>query len=164
VRTARAIVFTLATVALATPVKPPPASSKSTSARKTKKRRRKSAHAAPSYQLHPDPDRYRQIQQALADRGYFTGEANGEWRDDSVAALKHFQTDQKIDDDGKIDALSLKALGLGAKHDGTTAGTVPLSAAANSSHSSESAPSEPDIPPVTELPSETAPPQNNSPQ
>lgn len=163
-RTARAIVLTLATVALATPVKPPPASSKSTSAHKAKKRRRKSAHAAPSYQLHPDPDRYRQIQQALVDRGYFTGQANGEWKDDSVAALKHFQADRKMDDDGKIDALSLKALGLGAKHDGTTAGTVPLSAATDSSHPSEATPPEPDIPPVTELPSETTPTQNSSPQ
>lgn len=163
-RKARAIVLTLATVVLANPVKPPPASSKSTSAHKVKKRRRKSAHVAPSYQLHPDPDRYRQIQQALTDRGYFTGEVNGEWKDDSVAALKHFQADQKIDDDGKIDALSLKALGLGAKHDGTTAGTVPLSAATNSSRSSEAASPEPDIPPVTELPSETVPPQNSTPQ
>jgi peptidoglycan hydrolase-like protein with peptidoglycan-binding domain len=120
-------------------------------------------HVVPSYQLHPDPDRYRQIQQALADRGYFTGQVNGEWNDDSVAALRRFQADQKLDGDGKIDALTLRGLGLGAKHDGSTAGTVPLSAA-TSGHTTESAPPEPDVPAVSELPSETAPPENNPPQ
>ncbi len=161
---ARALLLTLmSTALLATPVKPVSTSGvKST--QKTKKRRRRPVHAAPSYQLHPDPDRYRQIQQALADRGYFTGQVNGEWSDDSVAALRHFQSDQKLDGDGKIDALSLKALGLGAKHDGSTAGTVPLSAA-SSSRPSEGAPAEPDVPAVSELPSETAPsPQSNGPQ
>ncbi len=70
--------------------------------------------AAPSYQLHPDPERYQEIQKALADRGYFKGEANGVWGDDSVDAMKRFQTDQKLEDtDGKIDALSLIGLGLG---------------------------------------------------
>jgi peptidoglycan hydrolase-like protein with peptidoglycan-binding domain len=158
---ARGIVLALlGTALLANPVTSPASSAKST--QKTKKRRRR-VHAAPSYQLHPDPDRYRQIQQALADRGYFTGQANGEWKDDSVAALRHFQADQKLDGDGKIDALSLKALGLGAKHDGSTAGTVPLSAA-TSGRPAEGAPPEPDVPAVSELPSETAAPQNNSPQ
>lgn len=156
---ARAIVLTLLATALwATPVRPPAASS-GKSTHKAKKKRRHVA-AAPSYQLHPDPDRYRQIQQALAARGYFKGTVSGEWNDDSVEALKHFQVDQKLDGDGKIDALTLKGLGLGAKHDGRTAGTVPLSAAAGSARSPESAPLDPDIPPVSELPSEPAPPQN----
>ncbi len=165
-RMARAIVLTLLATALwATPVKPPAVSS-STSTHKAKKKRRRPAHvaAAPSYQLHPDPDRYRQIQQALADRGYFKGQVSGEWNDDSVEALKHFQADQKLDGDGKIDALTLKGLGLGAKHDGTTAGTVPLSAATSSAPSSEGGSVNPDIPAVSELPSQTAPPANNSPQ
>ena len=89
------------------------------------KRRKPRAAPAPSYQLHPDPERYQQIQQALADRGYFKGPVNGQWNDDSVDALKRFQTDQKLDPEGKIDALSLTGLGLGPKHDGTTAATVP---------------------------------------
>ncbi len=102
-----------------------PAKSKSSSAatgtrprsRKTRARRA----AAPSYQLHPDPERYQQIQQALADRGYFKGQVNGQWNDDSTDALKRFQADQKLDSDGKINSLSLIHLGLGPKHDGTTA-------------------------------------------
>ncbi len=82
----------------------------------------------PSYQLHPDPDRYIEIQRALADRGYFKGEANGEWNDDSVDALKRFQAGANLPDDGKISALTLTGLGLGPRHDGSTASTVPQSA------------------------------------
>ena len=79
------------------------------------------APPAPTYQLHPDPDRYTEIQRALAEKGYFKGEPNGEWGDDSNDAMRRFQADQKIDDDGKIDSLSLIALGLGPRHDGSTA-------------------------------------------
>lgn len=73
---------------------------------------------APSYQLHPDTDRYQQIQRALSDKGYYKGEVNGEWGNDSVDALKRFQADQKLDDDGHLSALTLIGLGLGPKHDG----------------------------------------------
>jgi peptidoglycan hydrolase-like protein with peptidoglycan-binding domain len=69
--------------------------------------------------LHPDPQRYQEIQKALAERGYFKGEANGQWGDDSVDALKRFQADQKLPDDGKINSLSLIGLGLGPKHNGS---------------------------------------------
>jgi hypothetical protein len=75
------------------------------------------ATAGPTYQLHPDPERYQQIQQALADKGYFKGQVNGEWGDDSIDALKRFQADQKLDNDGHLNALTLTGLGLGPKHD-----------------------------------------------
>lgn len=90
------------------------------------KGRKARAKPAPSYQLHPDPERYQQIQQALTDRGYFKGPVNGEWGDDSVEALKKFQGDQKLDTDGKINALSLIGLGLGPKHDGTSGHDAPV--------------------------------------
>jgi hypothetical protein len=93
--------------------------------KKTKGRATRKA-AGPSYQLHPDPQRYAEIQRALTDRGYFHGESNGEWKDDSADALKRFQADQKLPDDGKISALTLTGLGLGPHHDGSTAATVPL--------------------------------------
>ena len=76
---------------------------------------------APTYQLHPDPERYQQIQQALADRGYFKGQVNGNWGDDSIDAVKRFQVDQKIEPDGKINALTLIDLGLGPKHEAAVA-------------------------------------------
>jgi hypothetical protein len=72
--------------------------------------------ARPSYQTHPDPDRYREIQEALAANGYFKGDANGAWGDDSVDALKRFQADHQLPNDGKISSLSLIGLGLGPSH------------------------------------------------
>ena len=93
----------------------------------TKTRRSRYAKRAPrpSYQLHPDQNRYQEIQKALASRGYYKGETNGLWDSDSVNALKRFQVDQKREPDGKIDARSLIDLGLGPKHDGSSAKTVP---------------------------------------
>jgi len=64
-------------------------------------------------QQQPTTDRYKEIQQALADRGYFRGSVDGMWGAESVDALKQFQREQKIDDDGKISSLALIALGLG---------------------------------------------------
>gem|GEM_PF-1901098 len=81
-----------------------------------RKQRTARRSAAPTFQLHPDPARYQEIQKALADRGYFKGEVNGVWGPDSVEALQRFQTDQKLPNDGKINALTLIALGLGPKH------------------------------------------------
>ncbi|HWF46376.1 MAG TPA: peptidoglycan-binding domain-containing protein [Bryobacteraceae bacterium] len=96
---------------------------------KSSRRRRWVARAAtPSFQTHPDEGRYRQIQQALADKGYFKGEVNGEWGQDSVDALQKFQLDNKFPDiysDGKINALSLNGLGLGAKHGSRIGDAVP---------------------------------------
>jgi len=68
-----------------------------------------------SYQQAPSPERYKEIQQALASKGYLQGEATGVWGSDSVDALKRFQTDQNLMPDGKISSLSLIALGLGPK-------------------------------------------------
>ena len=64
-------------------------------------------------QQQPTPERYKEIQQALADKGYFHGPVDGVWGADSTDALKRFQREQNIEDDGKIGSLSLIALGLG---------------------------------------------------
>jgi len=66
-------------------------------------------------QQQPAPERYRGIQQALIGRGYLEGPATGEWGPQSVEALKKFQLDQNLKGDGKLDSLSLIALGLGPK-------------------------------------------------
>ena len=121
---------------------------KSSSRTRGRGRRRGRSAPAPSYQLHPDPERYQQIQQALADKGYFKGQVNGQWGDDSVDALKRFQADQKLEADGKINALSLRGLGLGPRHDGSSS---------TASAPSAQAPSLPPAP--TELPASGVPPQ-----
>jgi Putative peptidoglycan binding domain len=69
-------------------------------------------------QLSPSQDRYREIQQALASKGYLQPEqATGAWDQNSADALKRFQAEQNLDPSGKINSLSLIALGLGPKHD-----------------------------------------------
>jgi peptidoglycan hydrolase-like protein with peptidoglycan-binding domain len=73
------------------------------------------AQSRRSIQQQPTTDRYREIQQALADKGYFAGQPDGNWGPDSVDALKRFQRDQSLTEDGKIGSLSLIALGLGPR-------------------------------------------------
>lgn len=95
---------------------------------------RRSAKAAPVRstwryrQSAPTPERYQEIQSALAARGYLSEEdANGSWGPSSLDALKKFQSDQTLEETGKIDSLSLIALGLGPKHDSP----VPITAEGN---------------------------------
>jgi len=79
-------------------------------------------------QMAPSSDRYREIQSALAARGYLNAEeATGTWSQTSADALKRFQSEQNIDASGKINSLSLIALGLGPRHDAVAA--VPKPAA-----------------------------------
>jgi len=63
----------------------------------------------------PTPERYQEIQGALASRGYYRGTVDGRWDADSVDALRRFQADQNIPSDGRINSLSLIAMGLGPK-------------------------------------------------
>ena len=77
------------------------------------------------YQQVPSPERYKEIQQALASKGYFQGEPSGAWGPDSVDALKRFQASQNLTADGKISSLSLIALGLGPKRLTAKSDTAP---------------------------------------
>jgi hypothetical protein len=62
-------------------------------------------------QMAPSSDRYREIQGALAERGYLQPEdATGSWNQASMEALKKFQSEQNLDSSGKINSLSLIAL------------------------------------------------------
>lgn len=96
-------------------------------AKATKKRapvRRARSRRAPAKrtvarQATPEADRIREIQQALAERGYPV-EPTGAWGPQSVAALKQFQEDHAINNlsgRGKLDPLTLIALGLGPKRE-----------------------------------------------
>jgi hypothetical protein len=69
-------------------------------------------------QLAPTPQRYKEIQDALAAKGYLKPEdASGTWNQASADALKKFQAGQNLDSTGKINSLSLIALGLGPKRE-----------------------------------------------
>ncbi|MGP8243159.1 MAG: peptidoglycan-binding protein [Bryobacteraceae bacterium] len=76
-------------------------------------------------QVAPSPERYKEIQDALVSRGYLQPEqATGAWDQNSVDALKRFQAEQKLESSGKINSLSLIALGLGPKHESPPAKPV----------------------------------------
>jgi hypothetical protein len=96
-----------------------PAAKKSTAARRRSKTGSKAAARRAPRQQQPEPDRIREIQQALKDHGYAV-EATGAWDSATVEALKKFQADQNIDNlsgRGKLDSLTLIALGLGPKRE-----------------------------------------------
>lgn len=82
--------------------------------------RSKSKRRLPSWrtsQQVPTRERYLEIQQALVSRGFLQGPPTGVWGPDSVAALKKFQASQDLDPTGKLDSLSLIALGLGPRRE-----------------------------------------------
>jgi hypothetical protein len=91
---------------------------KSASAKARSSRTRRAQTTWRNRQLSPTPDRYKEIQQALHDKGYLKSEPNGVWDDDSQNAMERFQTDQKLPSNGKITAASLIGLGLGARSAG----------------------------------------------
>jgi len=94
------------------------AAKKSPSKTSTKQTATTSTRYRRTTQKQPSPERYQEIQQALADKGFFKGNVDGTWGPDSVEALKSFQRNQNIGDDGKLGSMSLIALGLGPKRDG----------------------------------------------
>jgi hypothetical protein len=115
----------------ATPVKPVKRKTHTTSSAKAPKykapkykaqKSKAPKYKAPKYhspkrssQQAPTPERYKEIQTALASKGYLSGEPSGKWDTDSGEALKRFQADQNLTPDGKLNSLSLIALGLGPK-------------------------------------------------
>jgi peptidoglycan hydrolase-like protein with peptidoglycan-binding domain len=121
---------------------------------KKKASARKKVVAGPPRQLTPTPERYREIQQALADKGYLKSEPDGVWDERSTEALKQFQTDQHLSATGKISALSLIDLGLGPKASDMPA-VVPGPPAVQGSHPPAPEPADPPLPP------ETGPPPAN---
>jgi len=81
-------------------------------------RKRSSQTTWRNRQLAPTPARYKEIQSALVSKGYLQPEdAHGSWNQASIDALKKFQRGQNLESTGKINSLSLIALGLGPKHE-----------------------------------------------
>lgn len=68
-------------------------------------------------QMTPTPDRYREIQGALVKKGYLHQDPTGKWDDESAAALRRFQQDQNLEPTGKLNSLSIIALGLGPRYE-----------------------------------------------
>jgi len=117
-----ALVLPAGLVLSAMPPKPAAQKKNAASGKKGKSKRRvtsantKKGQTWRTRQLQPTPERYRDIQRALLQKGYLTGEPTGVWSQESIDAMRRFQADQKLASTGKIDSLSLIALGLGPKH------------------------------------------------
>ncbi len=91
---------------------------KSASKQPITRRSRAGARTTPTrrvYQTQPAKERLTEIQQALFDRGYLKAQPDGAWGAESEEALRRFQEDQNIRATGKLNSLSLIALGLGPK-------------------------------------------------
>lgn len=59
-----------------------------------------------------EPERITEIQQALSQKGFYSGEPTGVWDDVTYDAMKRFQVSQRIDATGYPTAHALKRLGL----------------------------------------------------
>jgi hypothetical protein len=104
------------------PAKKAPAKTGSATAASRKKGPPKKAVTWRNRQVAPSPERYREIQNALVAKGYLNSEdANGSWNQNSIDALKKFQGEQNLESSGKINSLSLIALGLGPRREAPTA-------------------------------------------
>ncbi|HTP34809.1 MAG TPA: peptidoglycan-binding protein [Candidatus Acidoferrales bacterium] len=103
-----------------------PAKKGATTASVRKKSPAKKSATWRNRQLTPSPERYREIQNALVAKGYLQGEdANGAWNQNSIDALRRFQYEQNLEPSGKINSLSLIALGLGPKRETAAAASPP---------------------------------------
>ena len=106
-------------------VTPPPAKKAAASKAKGKAKTRTVRASGPARQNTPDSNRYREIQQALLDKGYLKTAPSGVWDADSTEAMRKFQADQKLEPTGKLTAKSLIGLGLGPKESSPVAAAAP---------------------------------------
>ena len=115
------LLFPVSSAAATTSQAKPQSSAKSP----TKKAKRPSR---PRPQRAPTAERIREIQTALASRGFGTGEPTGKLDAATLEALKRFQESKGFPATGKLDARTLQALGLGSE----VAGKAPPRAVAQS--------------------------------
>jgi peptidoglycan hydrolase-like protein with peptidoglycan-binding domain len=72
-------------------------------------------------QMAPTSDRISEIQSALAKNGALDGSPTGKWDESTSEAMRKFQAAHGLNPSGKLDALTLRQLGLGS----STAGLAP---------------------------------------
>jgi hypothetical protein len=118
----------------------------------------KSAQAWRSRQLAPAPDRYKEIQSALTERGYLKKDPSGVWDAESADAMRRFQQDQNLEATGKLNSLSLMALGLGAKHGNASAAAPGRTTPPAAPVSPSPIPAPAVVPPETPAPAPIPPP------
>ena len=108
-----------------------------------KKGRRRPATRRSLAQPAPTPQRYQEIQQAMAAKGYGPQAPNGVWGPEWASSLKRYQQDQKLEPTGKLNSMSLITLGLGPKREPPAGATAPPAPPADRPLSSSSTVREP---------------------
>ena len=96
----------------------------------TKKGSKRTSKRRERGQKAPTSDRITEIQQALAKDGSFSGTPNGKWDDSTTEAMRKFQAGHGLNPSGKLDALTLHKLGLGASTAGIAAPLPPANSSA----------------------------------
>jgi peptidoglycan hydrolase-like protein with peptidoglycan-binding domain len=91
-------------------------------------------------QMLPAADRISEIQSALARDGYYQGDPNGKLDDRTQDSLRRFQGAQGLTPSGKLDALTLEKLGLGADTAGVGAPRPPVAPTPSPAASNPTAP------------------------
>jgi peptidoglycan hydrolase-like protein with peptidoglycan-binding domain len=105
------------------------ATAKASTGSKSHKSTKKTSRKKEKGQMAPTAERITEIQQALAKDGSYSSAPSGKWDDNTVDAMKKFQTTHALNPSGKLDALTLEKLGLGS----VTAGIAEPVAPPNSS-------------------------------
>lgn len=98
-------------------------SASSKSGTKSGKRGGKKSAGRQRGQMAPTPERISEIQQALGKNGAFEGTPTGKWDDSTSDAMRKFQAAHGLNPTGKLDALTLRQLGLGSATAGVAAPT-----------------------------------------
>jgi peptidoglycan hydrolase-like protein with peptidoglycan-binding domain len=93
-----------------------PAQSKPAPVKKSVPKKKPRKKAAPR-QTQPDPQRAREIQQALIREGFLRGEPSGKWDQATSNAYAAYQKAKGLASTGKPDAKSLRLLGLVPAYD-----------------------------------------------
>jgi Putative peptidoglycan binding domain len=115
-------------------------SSKSSATKSGKRTSSKSSSRHAPGQKAPTPERITEIQQALAKNGALSGEPSGKWDDSTTEGMRKFQAAHGLNPTGKLDALTLRQLGLGSSTAGLGAPTVSGKASASTLPSDVAAP------------------------
>lgn len=117
---------------------PAPAQSSSATVKKKRTSSKSKRKAKVKGQMAPTPDRVREIQEALQKDGSYEGDPTGKWDDATTEAMKKYQDKNGFPVTGKIDALSLNKMGLGAETAGKGAPLPSATATPSPSASSKS--------------------------
>lgn len=115
-------------------------SSKSSATKSGRRTSSKSSSRHAPGQKAPTPERITEIQQALAKNGALSGEPSGKWDDSTTEGLRKFQAAHGLNSTGKLDALTLRQLGLGSSTAGMGAPTISTKASASALPSDVAAP------------------------